>query len=86
VVPPHATGKRLKLGKLEVSYPTETSVELKTAFQREFKVIFPGKKGGINVQCDGAKVKSAKVSGEASEVTFTAMPGKAYVVSKEKME
>jgi neutral trehalase len=86
VIPPHAKGRRLKLGKLEVNYPTDNSVEVKTVFQREFKVVFPGKKGGINVQCDGAKVKSAKVSGEASEVTFTAMPGKAYVVSKEKME
>ena len=86
VIPPHAKGKQLKLGKLEVSYPTETSVELKTAFQREFKVIFPGKKGGIKVLCDGAVVKPVSVNGEASEVTFTAMPGKAYVVSKEKME
>ena len=81
VVPPHAKGQRLKLGKLEVSYPTETSVELKTAFQRELKVIFPGKKGGIKVQCDGAIVKSVKVSGEASEVTFTASPDKTYIVS-----
>ena len=83
VVPPHATGKRLKLGKLEVSYPTETSVELKTAFQREFKVVFPGKKGGINVQCDGAIVKSVNVSGEASEVTY-ASPDKTYIVSTDQ--
>jgi len=86
VVPPHAKGKQLKLGKLEVSYPTETSVELKTAFQREFKVIFPGKIGGIKVLCEGAVVKPVSVSGGASEVKFTAMPGKAYVVSKEKIE
>ena len=84
VVPPHAKGKRLKLGKLEVSYPTETSVELKTAFQREFKVIFPGKKGGIKVQCDGAVVKPVNVSGEASEVTFTASPHKTYIVSTDQ--
>jgi hypothetical protein len=84
VVPPHAKGQRLKLGKLEVSYPTETSVELKTAFQRELKVIFPGKKVGINVQCDGAVVKPVNVSGEASEVTFTASPHKTYIVSKDQ--
>ncbi len=85
VIPPHAKGRRLKLGKLEVNYPTDNSVELKTAFQREFKVVFPGKKGGINVQCDGATVKSAKVSGEASEVTFTASPDKTYIVSKDQI-
>ncbi|MCX6262057.1 MAG: trehalase family glycosidase, partial [Bacteroidia bacterium] len=83
VIPPHAKGRRLKLGKLEVSYPTDNSVELKTVFQREFKVIFPGKKGGINVQCDGATVKSVNVTGPASEATFTAMPGKTYIVSKD---
>ena len=84
VIPPHAKGKQLKLGKLEVSYPTETSVELRTAFKREFKVIFPGKKGGINVQCDGAIVKSVNVSGEASEITFTASPDKTYIVSTDQ--
>ena len=84
VVPPHAKGQRLKLGKLEVSYPTETSVELKTAFQRELKVIFPGKKGGIKVQCDGAVVKPVTLGGEASEVTFTASPHKTYIVSTDQ--
>ena len=57
VVPPHAKGRRLKLGKLEVNYPTDTSVELKTAFQREFKVIFPAQSGKIKVQCDGKRSK-----------------------------
>ena len=28
VVPPHAKGRKLKLGKLEVAFPTDTSVEL----------------------------------------------------------
>jgi len=83
VVPPHAKGRRLKLGKLEVNYPTDTSVELKTAFQREFKVIFPVKKAEIKVQCDGTTVKSVNVTGTASEATFTAMPGKTYIVSKD---
>lgn len=85
VIPPHAKGRRLKLGKLEVNYPTDNSVEVKTVFQREFKVIFPGKKGGINVQCDGATVKSVNVSGEASEITFTASPDRTYIVSKDQI-
>ena len=85
VIPPHAKGRRLKLGKLEVNYPTDNSVEVKTVFQREFKVVFPGKKGVINVQCDGATVKSVKVSGEASEVTFTASPDRTYIVSKDQI-
>jgi len=83
VVPPHAKGRRLKLGKLEVNYPTDTSVELKTAFQREFKVIFPVKNAEIKVQCDGTTVKSVSLTGAASEVTFTALPGKTYTALTE---
>jgi len=83
IVPLHAKGRRLKLGKLEVNYPTDTSVELKTAFQREFKVIFPTQKEKIEVQCDGKTVKYKSVTVAASEVTFTAMPGKTYIVSKD---
>ena len=83
VVPPHAKGRKLKLGKLEVSYPTDTSVELKSAFQREFKVVFPGNKNGeIQVQCDGTTVESIKSAAVAAGVSFTALAGKTYVVTK----
>jgi hypothetical protein len=83
VVPPHAKGRKLKLGKLEVSYPTDTSVELKSAFQREFKVVFSGNKDGeLQVQCDGTTVESVKSAGAAAEVSFAAQPGKTYVVAK----
>lgn len=83
VVPPNAKGRKLKLGKLEVSYPTDTSVELKSAFQRDFNVVFPGNKNAeIQVQCDGATVKTVNVPGAAAAVSFTALAGKLYVVSK----
>jgi hypothetical protein len=83
VVPPHAKGRKLKLGKLEVTYPTDTSVELKSAFQREFKVVFPGKiNAEIQVQCDGATIKSVKPAGALSEISFTALPGKTYRVAE----
>jgi hypothetical protein len=85
VVPPHAKGRKLKLGKLEVTYPTDTSVELKSAFQREFKVVLPGKmKAEIQVQCDGATIKSVKPAGALSEISFTALPGKTYRVAEAK--
>jgi hypothetical protein len=83
VIPPNAKGRRLKLGKLEVHYPTDTSIELQTAFQREFKVVFPDQKEKIKVECDGETVASQSVATEASEITFTAMPGKTYMVSKD---
>jgi hypothetical protein len=75
----------LKLGKLEVTYPTDTSVELKSAFQREFKVVFPGKANAeIQVQCDGATIKSVNPAGALSEISFTALPGKTYRVAQSK--
>jgi hypothetical protein len=83
VVPPHAKGRKLKLGKLEVSYPTDMSVELKTAFKREFKVVFPEKTVEIKVQCDGKTVNSANLTVTPNEATFTAMPGKTYIVSND---
>ncbi|MFX0202050.1 MAG: hypothetical protein ACFFCW_38550, partial [Candidatus Hodarchaeota archaeon] len=83
VIPPNAKGRRLKLGKLEVHYPTDTSVELKTAFQREFKVIFPAQKENIKVQCEGKTVEYKSVATEASEIIFTAMPARTYIVSKD---
>jgi hypothetical protein len=86
VIPPHAKGRQLKLGKLEVNYLTDMSLELKTAFQREFKVVFPTQEEKIVVRCNGQIIRSISENITASEVTFTAMPGKAYVVSREKME
>jgi hypothetical protein len=86
VIPPHAKGRQLKLGKLEVNYLTDMSLELKTAFQREFKVVFPTQEEKIVVRCNGEIIRSISENITASEVTFTAMPGKAYVVSREKME
>ena len=83
VIPQNAKGRRLKLGKLEVYYPTDTSLELKTAFQREFKVIFPAQKEKISIQCDGKIVECKSVTAAASEITFTAMPAKTYIVSKD---
>ena len=83
VIPPNAEGRRLKLGKLEVHYPTDRSVELTTAFQREFKVVFPAQKEEIKVQCDGKTVKCKSATAAASEITFTAMPDKTYVVSRD---
>ena len=86
VFPSHAKGLRLKLGKLEVNYPTDTSVELITSFEREFRVVFHTRKDKIEVQCNGKTVKSISASAAASEVTFTAMPGKKYVVSNGKID
>ncbi len=85
VVPPNAKGRRLKLGKLEVYYPTDTSVELKTSFQRDFKVIFPARNEKIKVQSGEKTVKSINITAAASEVTFTAMPDKTYIVSKDRL-
>jgi len=85
VIPPHAKGRRLKLGKLEVNYLTDTSVELKTAFKREFKVVFPKGTTEIKVQSDGKTMKSDNHPDFSNEVTFTAMPGKTYKVSNDHM-
>ena len=45
VVPRDARGRRLRLGKLEVAYPEADVVELRSAFDRQFRVIFAGAGG-----------------------------------------
>ena len=84
VIPPDAGGRHLKLGKLEVKYPTDTSVELKTSFEREFKVVFPDQARKIKVFCDGKHVKKKNLRIEGSEVSFIGIPGKTYVISAGK--
>jgi hypothetical protein len=85
-LPPNAKGRRLKLGKLEVHYPTDESVELKTAFEREFKVVFPDQKEKLKVQCNGTPVECITETDTASNVTFTATPERTYVVSIDHAE
>ena len=55
VVPPGAQGRRLHLGKLEVVYPQDDVVELRTAFPRQFRVIFAGTAKPLStlLKCDG---------------------------------
>jgi len=81
VVPRNAKGKRLKIGKLEVYYPTDTSVELKTDFQRDFNVVFPAGKEIPGVRRKGEVVKTVM----QYEVKFRGMPGKTYVISKDQI-
>jgi len=38
----------------------------------------------IQVQCDGATIKSVKPTGVLSEISFTALPGKTYRVAESK--
>jgi len=81
VVPSHAKGRRLKLGKLELSYPSDKSVKVRTVFEREFRVIFPGQKGKIKVQSNGKSVKCLHKDVPLPEVIFIASPHKTYIVS-----
>jgi hypothetical protein len=79
-VPPGAKGRRLHLGKLEVAYPGDDTVELRSAFERRFQVIFPDGKPGAApvVTCDGKLLASDRFKLENGAVCFTAQPGQRY--------
>jgi len=81
VVPSHAKGRRLKLGKLELDYPSDKSLKVRTEFEREFRVIFPGQKGQIKVHCNGQSVNVLQKDVPVPEVVFVALPNKTYIVS-----
>lgn len=82
-VPPDAVGRRLKLGKLEVAFPRKGEVEIKTAFERRFRIVFPSGSDGATVTCDGRRLEKAwlEAAGKESGVAFDAVPGKLYRIS-----
>lgn len=71
-MPEGAKGRRLRLGKLEVSYPGEDAVEVRTSFAREMRVVLRRPPGVPAVRCDGRPV-AARREGEA--VVFAAPAG-----------
>jgi len=82
-VPSDAVGRRLKLGKLEVAFPSEGVVELKTAFDRRFRIVFPSGSGRATVMRDGRRLGELEreAFGPESGWAFNAVPGKVYRVS-----
>ena len=86
-IPPNAKGRRLRLGKLEVRYPGDGGVELQTAFEREFRVVYPDAPGKLRVEvtCDGARLKRRHVSVRGRSVTFRAQPNRTYRVAPANM-
>jgi hypothetical protein len=86
VVPPGAQGRRLHLGKLEVVYPKDDVVELRTAFPRQFRVIFAGTAKPLStlLKCDGQPVEDGAIKLENGAVVFTAQAGRTYAVHQAK--
>ena len=85
LVPPGAKGRCLRLGKLEVSYPADDILELRSAFERRFRVIFPGKIATAApttpvVQCDGQSMEPGALKSDGGAIQFTAHPGRMYTV------
>jgi putative isomerase len=79
-VPPDAAGRRLGLGKLEVGYPGEGAVELRTGFAREMRVVFPGTPPARpTVRC-GGRTAGARLVGGA--VVFEAPAGETCRVER----
>jgi hypothetical protein len=83
-VPQAAKGRHLVLGKLDVSYPSNNAVELRTAFARRFRVVFPIGHGVVTVTCNDRAVpgRLLVIRSAGSEVEFDAEPGKRYRVSR----
>ena len=84
-VPPGASGRKLMLGKLELRYPSDNAVELRSAFARKFQVIFPDTPGvalrQFSVACQGSKLAPDRVTVLGNRVSFEALPGQTYAVT-----
>lgn len=84
-IPPNVKNRRLKLGKLEVSYPADDAVSLRTGFERKFHVVFPSAGGVVIVTCDGKPLANREFAVSDSEVSFNALPAKTYRVSRSEI-
>ena len=82
-VPSDGVGRRLKLGKLEVAFPSEGVIEVKTAFERRFRIVFPSGSGEATVTHDGRRLGKfeREAVGPESGLAFDAVPGRVYRVS-----
>jgi hypothetical protein len=80
-VPTGAAGRWLRLGKLEVAYPSDRAVEIRTGFDREMTVAFAdGSAGGApRVACGGRRLRPRLGGGG---VSFTARPGETCRVER----
>jgi len=84
LVPSDAQGRRLHLGKLDVSYPAGGVVELRSAFDRPFRVIFPGaaSQAAPQLECDGRPLEPGAVKLEDGAAVFTAQAGRTYTLRR----
>ena len=84
-IPAKAKGRRLLLGKLEVQYPQDHVVELRTGFEREFRVVFPDAPENlqVTVTCEGSNLPAEQMTVSKGAVNFNALAGKTYRVSRE---
>jgi putative isomerase len=82
-VPPQAQGRRLLFGKIEVRYPDNNTVIVRSAFERRMRVEFPehAPGGRLSVRCDGEPLSPEQAVVSGLGVTFTAAAKKEYAVS-----
>lgn len=84
---PGCAGRRLVWGKLEVFYPDERTVEVRSGFNRDMRVVFPGagKKASLSVSCKTEDAIPEGVKTDGKSVSFSAAAGKIYRVHRNSL-
>ncbi|MHB1458113.1 MAG: amylo-alpha-1,6-glucosidase [Armatimonadota bacterium] len=77
---PGSAGCRLVWGELEVFYPDELTVEVRSGFNRDMQVVFPGagKKASLSVICKSEDTPPEGLKTDGKSVSFSADAGKVY--------
>jgi len=78
-VPRGAAGRWLKLGKLNVRYPDDHSVEVRSGFDRSLRVVFSADSGEGEPRVTAGEA-SIPADTSGNEVSFTARRGETYRV------
>lgn len=71
--------RKLVWGKIEIFYPDNNTVELRSGFERKFTVIFPSDSKGSSVTVTSGKEKITTARGGA--ISFVAKSGRTYRVT-----
>lgn len=85
-IPKNAKGRHLKLGQLEVSYPSNNEVVLWSGFERNLKVVFPEAfpKASFIVSCEGNKYSDGVLKTTSRSIGLKVKANKYYRIHIDK--
>ena len=81
VMPQDAAGRQIRIGNLEVNYPSDNLAEIKSDADRKITFTVPSAPSEFSIRCNGKKVPGKYLVVNGGSVSFSLEKGKMYTVS-----